>query len=147
MLAKSSPTIPEGEGWRYEPKWDGFRSIIFRHGDDVELGSRNSKPLTRYFPEVVDNVKAAFPDDAVVDGELVIVGERRPRRLRSAEPAGASGGVAGRRSCARRSPRCSWRSTCLAVDGEDLTDGPSTSAGQRLEAALGGAGRASTSRR
>jgi ATP-dependent DNA ligase len=64
-----------GEAWRYEPKWDGFRSIIFRHGDEVELGSRNAKPLTRYFPEVVEHVLAAFPDDAVVDGELVIVGD------------------------------------------------------------------------
>jgi ATP-dependent DNA ligase len=75
MLAKAAPTIPVGEGWRYEPKWDGFRSIIFRHGDDVELGSRNAKPLTRYFPEVVEYVQAAFPNDAVVDGELVIIGE------------------------------------------------------------------------
>jgi ATP-dependent DNA ligase len=75
MLAKAAPTIPIGEGWRYEPKWDGFRSIVFRHGDDVELGSRNAKPLTRYFPEVVEYVQAAFPPDAVVDGELVIVGE------------------------------------------------------------------------
>ena len=75
MLAKSQPTIPVGEGWRYEPKWDGFRSIIFRHDDDVEFGSRNSKPLTRYFPEVVEYVKNAFPSDVVVDGELVIVGE------------------------------------------------------------------------
>ncbi|HUR77322.1 MAG TPA: ATP-dependent DNA ligase [Acidimicrobiales bacterium] len=75
MLAKSLPAIPVGEEWRYEPKWDGFRSIIFRHGDDVELGSRNAKPLTRYFPEVVEHVRAAFPQDAVVDGELVIVGD------------------------------------------------------------------------
>jgi ATP-dependent DNA ligase len=75
MLAKASPTIPQGAEWRYEPKWDGFRTIIFRHGDDVELGSRNAKPMTRYFPEVVECVRAAFPNDAVVDGELVIVGE------------------------------------------------------------------------
>jgi ATP-dependent DNA ligase len=75
MLAKTSPTIPEGPEWRYEPKWDGFRTIVFRDGDDVELGSRNTKPLTRYFPEVVEAVKAAFPDKAVVDGELVVMDE------------------------------------------------------------------------
>jgi ATP-dependent DNA ligase len=71
MLAKSQPTIPAGQ--LYEPKWDGFRCIVFRDGDEVELGSRNEKPLTRYFPEVVDAVKANLPERCVVDGEIVIV--------------------------------------------------------------------------
>jgi ATP-dependent DNA ligase len=71
MLAKSQPTIPPG--LLYEPKWDGFRCIVFRDGDEVELGSRNEKPLTRYFPEVVDAVRASLPDRCVVDGEIVIV--------------------------------------------------------------------------
>src|ERR1700712_2705066 len=70
MLAKSVPTIPPGAS--YEPKWDGFRSIIFRDGDDVEFGSRNEKPMTRYFPELVEAVKAELPDRCVVDGEIVI---------------------------------------------------------------------------
>ncbi len=71
MLAKAVPEIPEGD-FRYEPKWDGFRSIIFRDGDEVEVGSRNEKPMTRYFPEMVEAVKAALPDKCVVDGEIVV---------------------------------------------------------------------------
>jgi ATP-dependent DNA ligase len=71
MLAKSVPEIPVGN-YLYEPKWDGFRSIIFRDGDEVEIGSRNEKPMTRYFPDVVEAVKAALPDKCVVDGEIVV---------------------------------------------------------------------------
>src|SRR3954447_1163031 len=70
MLAKATRTIPSG--MLYEPKWDGFRAIIFRDGDEVEIGSRNERPLTRYFPEVVDAVKAELPPRCVVDGEIVI---------------------------------------------------------------------------
>ena len=76
MLAKSVPTIPEGE-LSFEPKWDGFRSIVFRDGDEVEIGSRNEKPMTRYFPEVVAAVKANLPERCVVDGEIIVaVGDR-----------------------------------------------------------------------
>jgi ATP-dependent DNA ligase len=71
MLAKSQPTIPPG--MVYEPKWDGFRCIVFRDGDEIELGSRNEKPLTRYFPEVVEAVRASLPERCVLDGEIVIV--------------------------------------------------------------------------
>lgn len=74
MLAKLTRELPEGEGLFYEPKWDGFRCIVFRDGDDVILGSRNEKPLTRYFPELVDALRANLPDRCVVDGEIVIVG-------------------------------------------------------------------------
>jgi ATP-dependent DNA ligase len=74
MLAKSVPTIPSGAS--YEPKWDGFRSLIFRDGDDVEFGSRNEKPMTRYFPELVEAVKAELPERCVIDGEIVIATER-----------------------------------------------------------------------
>ena len=70
MLAKSVAEIPRGAS--YEPKWDGFRSIIFRDGDEVEIGSRNERPMTRYFPEVVDAVRPNLPDRCVVDGEIVI---------------------------------------------------------------------------
>src|SRR5436305_626529 len=70
MLAKSVPTIPPGAS--YEPKWDGFRSIIFRDGDEVEFGSRNEKPMTRYFPELVEAVLAELPERCVLDGEIVI---------------------------------------------------------------------------
>jgi ATP-dependent DNA ligase len=70
MLAKLVPTIPPGMS--YEPKWDGFRSICFRDADEVELGSRNERPMTRYFPELVAAVKAELPARCVVDGEIVI---------------------------------------------------------------------------
>ncbi len=73
MLAKSVPEVPEQPGMLYEPKWDGFRSIVFRDGDEVEIGSRNERPLTRYFPEVVAAVQAGLPERCVVDGEVVIV--------------------------------------------------------------------------
>ena len=75
MLAKPMPAIPEGQ--LYEPKWDGFRSIVFRDGTDVEIGSRNERPMTRYFPEVVDAVLANFPERAVIDGEIVVVDRAR----------------------------------------------------------------------
>jgi ATP-dependent DNA ligase len=73
MLAKPARQLPVGD-FLYEPKWDGFRCIVFRDGDEVELGSRNERPLTRYFPEVVDAVRASLPRRCVVDGEVVIAG-------------------------------------------------------------------------
>ncbi|QFU93070.1 Putative DNA ligase-like protein [Amycolatopsis sp. YIM 10] len=73
MLAKSVRDVPRGPGVLYEPKWDGFRCIVFRDGDEVELGSRNDRPLTRYFPELVDLLRAALPPRCVVDGEIVVV--------------------------------------------------------------------------
>nr|WP_283251220.1 ATP-dependent DNA ligase [Rhabdothermincola salaria] len=72
MLAKAADRLPEGDGWHFEPKWDGFRCIVFRDGDELELGSRNERPLTRYFPELVAALSAALPDRGVVDGEIVI---------------------------------------------------------------------------
>jgi ATP-dependent DNA ligase len=72
MLAKSVKEIPAGPGYLYEPKWDGFRCIVFRDGDEVELGSRNERPMTRYFPEVVEAVKAQLPQRCVVDAEIVV---------------------------------------------------------------------------
>jgi ATP-dependent DNA ligase len=70
VLARSVAEIPAGQ--LYEPKWDGFRAIVFRDGDEVEIGSRNTKPMTRYFPEVVAAVLAELPERCVVDGEIVV---------------------------------------------------------------------------
>ncbi len=70
MLSKSVAAIPAGAS--YEPKWDGFRSILFRDGDEIELGSRNERPMTRYFPELVEAALVELPDRCVVDGEIVI---------------------------------------------------------------------------
>ncbi|WP_018656699.1 ATP-dependent DNA ligase [Actinomadura flavalba] len=71
MLAKAVKTMPRGD-ILYEPKWDGFRCIVFRDGDEVELSSRGKKPLTRYFPELVEAVKRELPERCVVDGEIVL---------------------------------------------------------------------------
>src|SRR5438270_7675135 len=76
MLAKAVKEMPTSDGMLYEPKWDGFRCIVFRDGDNVELGSRNERPLTRYFPDVCDAVRASFPARCVVDGEIVVAGGR-----------------------------------------------------------------------
>ena len=73
QLAKTAKELPEGEGWRYEPKWDGFRTIAFKDGDDVHLQSRNGRPMNRYFPEVVEQLAALGEDMVVLDGEMVIV--------------------------------------------------------------------------
>src|SRR3954449_10501206 len=73
MLAKPVAAIPPGQ--LYEPKWDGFRSIVFRDGDEVEIGSRKERPMTRYFPDVVEAVRRSFPPRAVIDGEIVIAGD------------------------------------------------------------------------
>ena len=70
MLAKSVSILPEG--MLYEPKWDGFRCVVFRDGDEVELGSRKERPLTRYFPEIVEAARTQLPPRCVVDGEIVI---------------------------------------------------------------------------
>src|SRR4029450_12013029 len=70
MLAKPVGGLPAGP-WSFEPKWDGFRRIVFRDGDEVELGSRKERPMTRYFPEVVEAVRAELPARCVVDAELV----------------------------------------------------------------------------
>ena len=70
MLAKSVAGIPPGH--RYEPKWDGFRAIVYRSGDEVQIGSRNTKPIARYFPEVVASVLAGAPDRCVLDGEIIV---------------------------------------------------------------------------
>ncbi len=76
MLAKAVHEVPRTAGLLYEPKWDGFRCIVFRDGDEIELGSRNDRPLTRYFPELVELLAAALPPRCVVDGEIVLVTER-----------------------------------------------------------------------
>ena len=73
QLARSAKELPQGQGWRYEPKWDGFRTIVFRDGDDVRLQSRGGKPMNRYFPEVVEQVREMPGEGLVLDGELIVV--------------------------------------------------------------------------
>ena len=72
MEAKSVEDIPTGDGWQYEPKWDGFRCVAFRNGDDIYLQSKAGQPLARYFPDVVEALARLRPKQFVIDGELVI---------------------------------------------------------------------------
>ena len=76
MLAKATHEVPEGD-FVFEPKWDGFRCIVFRDGDEIELGSRNDRPLTRYFPELLEPLRRSLPDRCVVDGEIVVAVDGR----------------------------------------------------------------------
>jgi ATP-dependent DNA ligase len=73
MLAKRVSELPEGEDWVFEPKWDGFRALVFRDGDEILIQSRDEKPLNRYFPDLLDPLHAALFDRCVLDGEIVIV--------------------------------------------------------------------------
>src|SRR6476659_3325178 len=72
MLAKKVPALPEGADWVFEPKWDGFRTLVFRDGDEVFIQSRDEKPLNRYFPELVSALLAQLPARCVLDGEIVL---------------------------------------------------------------------------
>jgi len=135
MLAKPAPTMPDGEGWMYEPKWDGFRAVVFRDGSDVYIQSRDLKPLDRYFPELPPALRSNLPERCVVDGEIVIPGadgldfdalllrihpaESRVRMLAEQTPASFVG----------------W--DLLALGDEDLRRTPQGERRATLEAALG----------
>jgi ATP-dependent DNA ligase len=72
MLAKRVDDLPLGETWIFEPKWDGFRALVFRDGDEIHIQSRDEKPLNRYFPELLDPLRSQLPARCVLDGEIVI---------------------------------------------------------------------------
>src|SRR5579862_589192 len=72
MLAKRVDALPAGPGWIFEPKWDGFRTLVFRDGDEIFLQSRDARPLGRYFPELLPPLAAALPGGCVLDGEIVV---------------------------------------------------------------------------
>jgi ATP-dependent DNA ligase len=79
MLAKRVNELPAGEGWVFEPKWDGFRALVFRDGDEIFIQSRDEKPLNRYFPELLEPLRLALPPRCVLDGEIVIVRKNEVR--------------------------------------------------------------------
>jgi len=76
MLSSAADKLPSGEEWQFEPKWDGFRTLVFRDGDEILLQSRDLKPMNRYFPELIAPLEAALPERCVVDGEIVIAGKQ-----------------------------------------------------------------------
>src|SRR5689334_7679318 len=75
MLAKRVDGLPDGGTWIFEPKWDGFRALVFRDHDEIEIQSRDEKPLNRYFPELVETLRSQLPARCVLDGEIVIARE------------------------------------------------------------------------
>ena len=133
MLAKAVPTIPSGE-LSFEPKWDGFRSIIFRDGDEVEIGSRNERPMTRYFPEVVEAVRANLPERCVVDGEIVVVqGDRLEFEVLQQRIHPADSRV---RMLSTQTPASFIAFDLLALDGTDYMRHPFSERRAALETAL-----------
>jgi ATP-dependent DNA ligase len=135
MLAKPVAAIPPGQF--YEPKWDGFRSIVFRDGDEVEIGSRKERPMTRYFPEVVEAVRRNFPARAVIDGEIVVAGDggldfwALQQRIHPAASRVAM--------LATKTPASLIAFDLLALGDDDLTDEPFAQRRAALEQALANA--------
>ncbi len=126
MLAKAVSGIPLPEdhpgGLAYEPKWDGFRCIVFRDGDEIELGSRNERPLTRYFPELVQALRAQLPRRCVLDGEIVVSTDGRlsfPLLQERLHPAKTRVDM-----LAARNPASYIAFDLLAIDDSSLLDQP-----------------------
>ncbi len=135
MLAKLSPEIPSGDEWLYEPKWDGFRAIVFFDGDEIYLQSRDLKPLARYFPELVSGLAAALPRPLVLDGEIVLMTDHGldfdalSQRIHPAESRV--------NKLAQETPASFVAFDLLADGSADLRDAPFAERRRRLEAALG----------
>jgi len=136
MLAKPADAIPQGEGWLFEPKWDGFRAIVFRDGDEVLTQSRDLKPLDRYFPELAAPLRERLPRRCVVDGEVVIAGEHGlefEALLVRIHPAASRVAM-----LAEASPASFVAWDLLALDDTDLTARPQSERRDRLVDVLEG---------
>jgi ATP-dependent DNA ligase len=135
MLAKAADTIPTDDGWLFEPKWDGFRALVFRDGDEVYTQSRDLKPLDRYFPELAEPLKAALPERCVVDGEVVIARDGTldfEALLLRIHPAASRVAM-----LAAESPASFVAWDLLALGDEDLQAVPQGERRGRLESVLG----------
>src|SRR5918995_89096 len=134
MLEKLADALPAGDGMLYEPKWDGFRAIVFRGGGDVFIQSRDLRPLDRYFPELHDTFLQALPDGCVVDGEIVIASrtgldfDALQLRLHPAASRVAK--------LAKETPASFVAFDLLAVDGRDLRGEPQIERRKQLEELL-----------
>jgi ATP-dependent DNA ligase len=134
MLAKAADTIPGDDGWLFEPKWDGFRALVFRDGDSVYTQSRDLKPLDRYFPELATPLKAALPERCVLDGEVVIARDGAldfEALLLRIHPAASRVNM-----LAAESPASFVAWDLLALGDEDLRGTPQGERRVRLETAL-----------
>src|SRR5579864_8637762 len=134
MEAKVQSSLPRGEGWQYEPKWDGFRCLAFRDGEEVALYSRNERPLTRYFPELVPALQRIAPPRIVLDGEIVIFtrqGTDFDLMLQRIHPAASRV-----KMLAEETPASYIAFDVLADSERDLRERPLLERRQRLEALL-----------
>jgi ATP-dependent DNA ligase len=135
MLSRAVKEIPDTGHW--EPKWDGFRTIVFRDGDEIELGSRNERPMTRYFPELIDALRENLPERCVVDGEIIITTDGRldfealQQRIHPADSRV--------RMLAERTPASFVAFDLLALGDDDLTGRPFAERRAALVVALEGA--------
>jgi ATP-dependent DNA ligase len=139
MLSSAADALPRGDGWQFEPKWDGFRTLVFRDGDELLLQSRDEKPMNRYFPELVAPLAAVLPERCVVDGEIVIVGAAGldfEALLLRIHPAASRVNL-----LAAHSPASFVVWDLLALGDEDLREAPLELRRKRLEEVLAGAGR------
>jgi ATP-dependent DNA ligase len=137
MLAKPAAAIPSDEGWLFEPKWDGFRAIVFRDGDEIYTQSRDLKPLDRYFPELAEPFRASLPDRSIIDGEVVISRDGAldfEALLLRIHPAASRV-----RMLAEESPASFVAWDILALGDEDLRSAPQDERRARLEGLMGGA--------
>jgi ATP-dependent DNA ligase len=135
MLSTAADALPEGEGWLFEPKWDGFRALVFLDGDEIVLQSRDEKPLNRYFPELVAPLAKALPERCVLDGEIVIVGAGGldfEALLLRIHPAASRVKL-----LAEESPASFVAWDLLAIGDEDLREVPLEERRARLEKILG----------
>ena len=137
MLAKPSDGLPSDDGWLFEPKWDGFRALVFKDGGEIYTQSRDLKPLDRYFPELADPLRAALPDRCVLDGEVVIARDGSldfEALLLRIHPAASRV-----RMLAEESPASFVAWDLLALGDEDLREVPQGERRARLESTLAGA--------
>ncbi len=131
MLSSAADDLPTGDGWLFEPKWDGFRTLVFRDGGEILLQSRDEKPMDRYFPELIEPLTAALPERCVLDGEIVITGENGldfEALLLRIHPAASRVKL-----LAEQSPASFVAWDLLAIGDEDLREAPLEQRRERLE--------------
>ena len=134
MLSAAAAVLPQGEGWQFEPKWDGFRTLVFRDGDEILLQSRDEKPMNRYFPELLAPLATSLPERCVLDGEIVIVGAQGldfEALLLRIHPAASRVKL-----LASQTPASFVAWDLLALGEEDLREVPLAQRRQRLEQVL-----------
>ena len=137
MLSRAADGLPGGEGWQFEPKWDGFRTLVFRDDEEILLQSRDERPMNRYFPELIEPLRAILPERCVLDGEVVIVGKAGldfEALLLRIHPAASRVKL-----LAEQTPASYVAWDLLALDAEDLRAKPLAERRERLERELAGA--------